>query len=227
MKHKFIDFIDPQDILPGYLEIKETPFVEGFHRVAYMHPENDERLLKIVKRTLSTHRKSSRQHKGQEHYLDPNINEYLSYKDLIKNGINVENCAYFAKLIGWVETSEGVALVKELHKSDDGSTPEMLRHMLKPKSQRKIDKSKRARILELIDQFYDFCIDHSIMNFSWRPENIGFITQNDVLKLVSVDIKTQLNREFIPLSTYIPLFHKQKVKRRIERYREHIKKNLN
>jgi len=169
---------------------------EGKLRKCYLHPEDDNKVIKIAKKQ----RLSS---------ADSNQQEWKHYRLLKKK---YKNPDFIIKCHGFIETNEGEGLMFDcIRDYDDGISKTILDILSYGKN-----NYDEAKVFSTVDDFCRFLIKNNIQFFDLNLSNIVIkIFLDNSYKAFAVDIKGRYaNYEFIPISTFIPFFSRKKLKRR-------------
>ncbi len=187
---------------------RKTILAEGKTRQCYLHPEDESKVIKIVKQNLSS--------------MDGNEQEWKHYR-FLKN--RFKDTSFLVKCHGFVETSMGKGLIFDCTRDHDRKISRTLLDIVS-NSESRYDV---ARVFSVVDSFCCFIIENNIQFFDLNPGNIVIKVFSDgSYKAFAVDIKGRYaNCEFIPISTYIPFFSRKKLERRsrqlMERMQSHLK----
>jgi hypothetical protein len=134
---------------------------------------------------------------GHPGYEDPNAREMAEYERLKKLGAPVHR--YGPEMFGIVATDLGPGLCVERLRGVGGGPIANVR------------TACRDRIAEVLAA----CVG---------PENIGIVQRRGTEQVVAFDFKGHRNKEFVPISSYIPYFRRRKVARRFERMTAHLER---
>ena len=178
---------------------------ESKTRHCYLHPEDEQKVIKVVVRPPKYPWRK-----------DANMKEWLYYQRLLKLSIPLD---FIPRYYGFVETNLGTGLVSECISDYDGNIAVRIKKVL----DRDVNYDISA-IERLMENLTTTIIDNNIQLFDLNSFNILVQRLTDTeYRVVSIDIKGPYNNyEFIPISTYIPFFSRQKLKRRCGRVMERI-----
>nr|WP_245926616.1 YrbL family protein [Breoghania corrubedonensis] len=198
-----------------------TPLSTGDFRHCYLHPEDPEKCIKVLKR-----RKDTRHHGRIERFfrrgaVDSNRREYDHYLHLAAASVPLER--YFPRMYGPMDTDLGQGLCFDLVRGSEGDAPVSLLKIMKGEGP--VDLEADA-VLREVTEFACFCQRYAILASCDEPGNIGFVRDGEGYRLVAYDLKFRLNKEFIPISTLFSSVRRRKVQRRFERLFEPLAESL-
>lgn len=175
-------------------------------RHCYLHPDDPEKVIKIVVDA-----------KEQQKRLDPNMKEWKYYERLKKMAVSLD---FVPTYHGFVVTNLGRGLVSECVRDFDGKVSVRLQEI--------VSHNVKYDLEELENKLHSFTqrlIKHNIQLFDLNRFNLLIQRLEDgSYNPVSIDLKGPYNNyEFIPFSTYIPYFSRQKLRRRGKRLMDIIK----
>ena len=179
---------------------------EGGRRKVYINPENNNRLIKIIKEEgIIKKRKKLKFYKKFRFnkVVDENTEDYNAYK--IYNKKNSEIFNFIPKLYSYVETNLGKGLETEFIKNYDGTPSVSLTKYIQTYG---IDKDIKKSLKILYNQLLDNCV----ITRELKDFNIVIsLQQNGNKKLYIIDGFG--NQEFIPVSNYVKCLAKKKIKK--------------
>ena len=170
------------------------------NRNCYLNPVDPHKVIKIVN------------HNNSSGMQDANFKEWAYYKHLKQY---YPQFKYISKYHGFVETNMGQGLLADCIMDYNGHISRRLQDVLINRSEYDI-----AAIEKLINRFCRKIIETNIKLFDLNLFNILIqtVSADRNYRLFCVDIKgPNDNSEFIPVSSYIPFFSRQKIKRRCRR----------
>ena len=172
------------------------PIAANGPRACYLHPEDEDKVIKIVRLQTTSRKKQT------------NWQEWQHYQYLLKQHgkLDLINECY-----GFIKTDLGEGLVWKCVRDDSGEISNTVTNIMK--SPDGYDLEKVAKVL---DHFCGVLIEKNIQLFDLNPSNVMIrICPDGSYQAVSADIKGRYaNYEFIPISTYIPFFSRRKLTRR-------------
>ena len=175
------------------------PIAANGPRACYLHPEDEDKVIKIVRMQTTSRKKQT------------NWQEWQHYQYLLKQHgkLDLINECY-----GFITTDLGEGLVWQCVRDRNGEISSTITNIMK--SPDGYDLKKVARVL---DRFCMSLIEKNIQLFDLNPSNVMICVCSDgSYRAVSADIKGRYaNYEFIPISTYIPFFSRRKLKRRCKK----------
>ena len=170
---------------------------EGMERVCYLHPENQEKVVKISK--------------NRTRGCKQNLFEYKTYTYLEKHHGQLD-C--ISRCFGFSDTDLGPGLVCQCIRDYNGQISRtLLDTLVNP------NEISPREIKQIVGDFCNRIIEDNIQLFDLNPKNIVVrIEQPGRYRAVSIDLKGRYAaNEFIPLSTYIPILSRRKLQRRVDR----------
>lgn len=170
---------------------------EGMERVCYLHPGNQEKVVKIPKNGTG----GSKQ----------NLFEYKTHTYLEKHHGQLD-C--ISRCFGFSDTDLGPGLVCQCIRDYNGEISRtLLETLVNP------TEDSPGEIKKIVGDFCNRIVEDNIQLFDLNPKNIVVrIEQPGQYRAVSIDLKGRYaNKEFIPLSTYIPILSRKKLQRRADR----------
>lgn len=187
---------------------------QGANRVCYIHPEDPNKILKIIKPGNNT-RKKKRQSSWfkklrPESSFNDNIQEFKDFKWMETHKKDIYR--HFPIFYGFEETDLGNALSVELIKIH----PEKIESLSMENYLKTYGFTKE--ILKALDELSIFLYENVIITRDLRAFNILIRYHNNKIQLVIVDGLG--NSDFLPLSNYIPFWGRLKIKRKLKRFKE-------
>lgn len=189
---------------------------EGGRRKIYINPENNNQLIKIVKRDgLDRKRKDLsffKQFRSDDE-LSENTEDFNAYK--VYNRKSEDIFKFIPKLYGYVETSIGKGLATEFIKNYDGTATISLEDYLK-----KFGYTHKLNLaLKLLyKQLMKYCvITRELKDFNLVVKKVS---ENSIRIYV---IDGFGNQEFIPISNYISFLARRKIKKHFNIFLNGIK----
>ncbi|MCP4340235.1 MAG: hypothetical protein GY799_15425 [Desulfobulbaceae bacterium] len=172
------------------------PIAVSGPRACYLHPEDTDKVIKIVRQKTTSRKKNA------------NWQEWQHYHYLLKQHGKLD---FINECYGFIETDLGEGLVWQCVRDGNGEISNTITNIMK--SPDGYDLGKVERVL---DRFCGFLIEKNIQLFDLNPLNVMIrICPDGSYQAVSADIKGRYaNHEFIPISTYIPFFSRRKLTRR-------------
>lgn len=174
----------------------------GAFRDCFAHP-NDERLCVKVAHGVRA---------GRRGYEDPNTREMVEYERLKKLGAPVHR--YGPEIYGVIATDLGPGLCVERLRGVGGGPVPNIRTACR---NRIAEGHPIDDILAGVRELAGFCVEFQVLAVCAGPENIGIVQRHGTEQIVAFDFKGHRNKEFFPISSYIPYFRRRKVARRFER----------
>lgn len=188
---------------------ERAPIARGSFRACYLHPHEPGLCVKVMLENGDKHRRGIVDRLLGMRDRHPNWREWDEYRRLLARGIPLDR--YFPKVHGIVETDLGPGLVVDLVQGSDGGLPiSVLDYM----NGNRPDRLAAEAVLTELSVFAGFCIRHGIFASCDEPGNVGFVRDGDRFRFVSYDLKLRRNKEFLPVSTFIPAVRRRKVARR-------------
>lgn len=176
----------------------------GRSRDCYLHPEDRRRVIKI-----STMKRRRRR--------DSNWKEWKHYQHMMKKHGPMD---FISHCYGFVDTNLGPGLVCDCVRDYDGEISKTLFQISTGDYQ-----YDTLRIEKALSRYVDKLIANNIQLFDFSLPNIVIrITGDGGYHPVSIDLKGRFNnREFIPVSTFIPCMSRRKLARRGKRLLETVR----
>ena len=197
------------------------PIASGLFRDCYRHPDNPALCIKVA-RIRPAHEPDLRRHAWLRPLRLPNELEYEEYRQRKAAGVPLER--YLPRLHGFVATDRGPGLCVDLLQSDDGTSPVSIENYLAGTG--RLDGIPHAAIQTDYAGFADFCVDHAILASSDELSNVGYVRQNGVYRFIVFDMKHRQNLEFIPVSSFIQVLRRRKIRRRFNRSQAKLERRL-
>lgn len=169
----------------------------GMERVCYLHPWDQDKVVKI----------SNNSARGNEQ----NQCEFKMYTYLTRHHGHLD-C--ISRCYGFSETNLGPGLVCQCIRDYNGQISRtLLETLVNP------TKDSPQDLRQIVDTFCNRIVEDNIQLFDMNPKNIVLrMEQPGQYRAVSIDLKGRYaNKEFIPISTFIPFFSRKKLQRRAER----------
>ncbi len=189
---------------------------EGGRRLIYVNPEDNNKLIKIVKqKDLDRKRRSLSFFKKwrNDNSISENTEDFNAYK--VYNRKSKEIFKFVPRLFGYTETNLGRGLMTEFIKNYDGSATMSLQDYLKKYGlTHKIHLALKLLYKQLLK--YNF-ITRELKDFNIV---VKYISKNN-LRLYVIDGFG--NQEFIPLSNYIGFLAKRKINKHFKIFLNSIK----
>jgi hypothetical protein len=189
------------------LAIDDSMLVDaGSRRKIYRHPEDDDKILKVFfKDQIPANRRAEiwyGRFKSNRRY-DDNELDYQQYRRAMKHASGPLGCIY--TIFGYVETTEGRALVGEHVRNADGTTSVTL--------QRFLEDHGSAKILPIVDEFFEELAANHVVTKDPHLENI-LVRElgGGQLRLVIIDGLGDPN--FIPFATMSKRLNRKKLMRK-------------
>ena len=196
--------------------LKDKKWIDqGANRVCYVHPDDPDKVLKIIKPW-----KRARYKKQQAPWykklrsascFDDNLQELKALKWLeSKDGME----QFFPKCYGMMETDLGDALCMEyVHSGLKERKIISLDNYLK-------ENGFTDEIMKALDELCHFLYNNLIITRDLRSFNIMVRYRNEGINLVIVDGLG--NPEFIPVSNVIASFGRSKIQRKLKRFKQRL-----
>lgn len=159
------------------------PFATGGNRHCYIHPEDDNKCIKIARQEVIQQRflRQSWFKKllGKER-LDDNLQELKGYRQLEKAGSGPELYEHIPRLWGREQTSEGWGNISELIRTPEGGiAPNLSQWLVK----HGLDNGIRQAILE----FQDWLRRNQVLTRNLLPHNLAVKQTTCGLRLYIID----------------------------------------
>lgn len=191
---------------------------EGGRRLIYINPEDNNKLIKIVKqKDLDRKRRSLSFFKKwrNDNSISENTEDFNAYK--VYNMKSKEIFKFVPRLFDYTETNFGKGLMTEFIKNYDGSATVSLQDYLKKYGfTHKIHLALKLLHKQLLK--YNF-ITRELKDFNIV---VKYISENN-LRLYIIDGFG--NQEFIPLSNYVGFLAKRKINKHFTIFLNSIKNN--
>jgi len=172
------------------------PIAASGSRACYLHPEDENKVIKIVRMKTTSRKKQT------------NWQEWKHYHYLLKQHGKLD---FINECYGFITTDLGKGLVWQCVRDASGEISSTITNIMQSPDGYELEKVERA-----LGHFCEFLIEKNIQLFDLNPGNVMIrIRPDGSYQAVSADIKGRYaNYEFIPISTYIPFFSRRKLKRR-------------
>ena len=126
----------------------------------------------------------------------------------------------FAACHGIVVTPDGPALRCECVRLEDGTPAPSLYVVLFGMES---PPWRLPQLIAAVDDFEAFLLEHGIPLFDLNAGNFVVVPEGDGVRLVCVDAKSVLaGKELVPVSRWVPVLRRRKVRRRAGRLRERV-----
>jgi hypothetical protein len=185
------------------------PLARGAYRTCFIHPHDERLCIKVP------HDRRA----GHPGYEDPNAREMAEYERLKKLGAPVHR--YGPEMFGIVATDLGPGLCVERLRGVGGGPIANVRTACR---NRIAEGQPIDDIIAGVRELAAFCIEFGVLAACVGPENIGIVQRRGTEQVVAFDFKGHRNKEFVPISSYIPYFRRRKVARRFERMTAHLER---
>jgi len=146
----------------------------------------------------------------------------IEYERLIALDAPVHD--FFPEIYGFVATDLGPGLCVERLRGDEieGPVPRVI-----TVARRRVEEGLSIdSIINGVRDLAEFCVEFQVLATCAGLENIGVARRNGIEKVVAFDFKAHYNKEFIPVSTYIPFFRRMKIARRFDRIIRDLKRRV-
>jgi len=202
-------------------------FSRGGNRLCYIHPDDDNKILKVLipKKSAVAKRKSAPFYKKFRplYCFDDNLRELQAYKTLTrkekflcKKRNNEEIIwKHIPKCFGKVETDLGLAVCQELIRSNNGNIAISFRDYINTKG---FTDELKIALNELCDFF--FC--NMVITRDLHSHNLVIQEKENGLHIYMVDGIG--NSDLIPIANIIPFLGRGKIQRKIDRFMKRLKK---
>ena len=187
----------------------KKPFAVGGTRYCYVHPEQPDRCIKVL-RSYRTPEIRRALMKGGKRFLplrnfDDQWKEQQAYESLLPTA-TADIWAHVPEYFGTVPTDIGLGIVTKLFRNHDGSYPETL--------EQQVPNGIPDALKKAIEEFKTWLREHLFLTRGLLPHNIIVVEQTpSVNSLVIVDGIG--NSEMIPISSWFTAFAKRKIERKI------------
>ncbi|PID77433.1 MAG: hypothetical protein CSB24_01505 [Deltaproteobacteria bacterium] len=178
----------------------DSRIAESKFRHCYLHPEDHNRIIKIIVHPDELSRR-----------LDGNMKEWKYYQRLKAMKLPLD---FIPPYYGFIDTNLGRGLVSQCVRDFDGQVSPRLAKVL---DQREV--YNLAEVENKIKELSGILIKYNIQLFDLNRFNILVKTlENGSCQPMLIDLKGPYNNyEFIPVSTYLPYFSRKKLRRRCQR----------
>lgn len=185
------------------------PLARGTHRSCFAHPEDESLCIKV----------SHGGRAGRPGYEDPNTREMAEYERLKKLGAPVHR--YGPEIFGIIATDLGPGLCVERLRGVGGGPVANIRTACR---NRIAEGQPIDDIIAGVRELAAFCVEFQVLAECAAPQNIGIVQRHGTEQVVAFDFKGHRNKEFVPISSYIPYFRRRKVARRFERMTAYLER---
>lgn len=194
-------------------------FGKGGRRVCYIHPSDPSKCIKVLGvKGNPAKRKNLAPWFKKLRFLssfDDNLREFKSFQILEKHGDVVWR--FFPRCHGLVETNEGLGIVTDLIRNEDGSIPKTVRQYV-------ATYGKTPRLVEALDTFFEFLKKEYVVTRDILDHNIIVKESEAELRIYMIDGFG--SSEFIPISLWFKYPALIKIKRKIKRFKKRYGFNL-
>ena len=175
-------------------------------RKCYLHPADPGKIIKIVRKKSPVLKR------------DANWQEWAHYQHIKKRYSQLD---FISTYHGYVETNLGRGLLINCIRDFNGKVSMRLDNVLQNRTQYDLESVEKA-----LDGFCQNIFEKHIQLFDLNMFNILIqISSDRKYNPVCVDIKGRYNNyELIPVSSYIPFFSRQKLKRRCRKLMQIVQK---
>lgn len=155
--------------------------------------------------------------------FNENYIEWHAYQSLVKRLGHEIVDRYIAQCLSLAPSTQGLILRCELIQSADGEVAKSLFYYMQ-QQQQLLDAQMLCTAL---DQFQDWLIQYNIPLFDLNSGNLVVQRDGKQLQLKCVDVKSVLRgKEIIPVSYWFKKLMHKKIKRRIARLKDLVRKNI-
>ena len=186
-----------------------TPFAEGGNRKCFVHPNNQDRCLKVVHPGLVEKIKKNKpwyKKLRSNDSFDDNLREQAAYNQKALRDENQDLWMHLAKWHGMKETNIGMASETELIRNGEEIAETLESYLFR--------EGLTDEISEAIENFHIWLRAHLIFTKNLIPHNL-VLYKNDN-KLIIKIIDGLGSQAFLPLPNYSNYFAKRYIERRIE-----------
>ena len=186
-----------------------TPFAEGGNRKCFVHPNNEDRCLKVVHPGLAEKIKKSKpwyKKLRSSDSFDDNLREQAAYNQKALKNKNQDVWIHLAKWYGMTETSIGMASETELVKNGEEIAETLENYLFR--------EGLTSEINEAIENFHTWLRKHLIFTKNLIPHNLVLYEKDN--KIIIKIIDGLGSQAFIPLPNYSNFFARRYIERRIE-----------
>ncbi|MFO7962498.1 MAG: YrbL family protein [Desulfobacterales bacterium] len=197
------------------IRLKDEPLlIKGGNRLCYIHPEDDTKILKVLRPEKTAEAKRSKAPLYQKFRplssFDDNRWELREFSRLAKKGGHIRR--HFPGCFGEVQTDMGCAVCQELIRSDDGRIAPSLQAYLQ-------DQGPTPNILEALAEFFSFLEDNRIIVRDLRSGNL-VVKTSESLRIYMIDGIG--NSDFIPIANVSKTWAGIKIRRNIAAFRRKL-----
>ena len=186
-----------------------TPFAEGGNRKCFVHPNNQDRCLKVVHPGLVEKIKKNKpwyKKLRSNDSFDDNLREQAAYNQKALRDENQDLWMHLAKWHGMKETNIGMASETELIRNGEEIAETLESYLFR--------EGLTDEISEAIENFHIWLRAHLIFTKNLIPHNL-VLYKNDNKMIIKI-IDGLGSQAFLPLSNYSNYFAKRYIERRIE-----------
>jgi len=196
------------------LELKgRKPLFVGGTRYCYIHPDYEDRMVKVLQphRTGPARKIKIRSWKRilPPGFFDDQLKEIKAYNALLRQN-NPALWRHIPKYYGTIDTDMGVGIVTRLCRNADGSWPSNLEQAL--------PSGLSPELSAGIEEFVDWVGQEIVLTRDLLPHNIIAVRESDNSFCLLV-VDGIGNSELIPISSWFRFFGRQKVARKIAKFR--------
>ena len=186
-----------------------TPFAEGGNRKCFVHPNNQDRCLKVVHPGLVEKIKKNKpwyKKLRSNDSFDDNLREQAAYNQKALRDENQDLWMHLAKWHGMKETNIGMASETELIRNGEEIAETLESYLFR--------EGLTDEISEAIENFHIWLRAHLIFTKNLIPHNL-VLYKNDNKMIIKI-IDGLGSQAFLPLPNYSNYFAKRYIERRIE-----------
>ena len=186
-----------------------TPFAEGGNRKCFVHPNNQDRCLKVVHPGLVEKIKKNKpwyKKLRSNDSFDDNLREQAAYNQKALRDENQDLWMHLAKWYGMTETSIGMASETELIRNGEEIAETLESYLFR--------EGLTDEISEAIENFHIWLRAHLIFTKNLIPHNLVLYKNDNELIIKIIDGLG--SQAFLPLPNYSNYFAKRYIERRIE-----------
>ena len=186
-----------------------TPFAEGGNRKCFVHPNNQDRCLKVVHPGLVEKIKKNKpwyKKLRSNDSFDDNLREQDAYNQKALRDENQDLWMHLAKWYGMTETNIGMASETELIRNGEEIAETLESYLFR--------EGLTDEISEAIENFHIWLRAHLIFTKNLIPHNL-VLYKNDNKMIIKI-IDGLGSQAFLPLPNYSNYFAKRYIERRIE-----------
>lgn len=179
---------------------------EGGRRFVYINPEDNTKLLKIVKQEVIDRKLKKLKFYKKFRFrkvVDENTEDYNAYKVYNKKSKDIFN--FIPKLYGYIDTNLGKGLVTEYICNYDGTAAMSLKNYIQLNG---IDKE----IWKALKLLYKQLLDNCLVTRELKDFNVVVQIKSDNSKRLYI-VDGFGNQELIPLSNYVKCIARRKIRK--------------